>query len=838
MLCFAALTWAGQPHRIYETLLPHTKNPCMQESVAPTLVRERFSSLPSEDGKNPPEAVGRRPSSILTETDDTNTSPGNSECDDEAAAIQMRADAKAAALEAPLTPPSASTMQQPAVKDRRLSELADIDESPAEKQNKSARTRRRSTVMESLSSLGSSLLPSSLRGGTSSADAKDSSEQPGAGPSAAGSSSSGEANESRQSSHGGRRRSSVPAALSPAMLSRRRSSVPGIVDGAAGAALGGSHDAARPTSAVKRGSRQSKRRNSMPDQLTSDEQHDERRDERGAGDEWSDSSTNASFTSARYSSTPNGNGRRGSITAMLGDVSFHKGSAERAERRKELRESVRTKEMASAGADEDARIASVEAELADERAKMAARTARRALDVAARQEWEMRAINFLAAGNAKLPDGTLIKTWLDVHEEIARAKGAGVPLSKSARVAMIKMGMADRAIKNATMAAKQAAERAYEEWASTRPGARGLTRELTSAARALALAEKAEQRALEAEAKALAREQALHELQAARRIESNAYWGWGSLSALARGRGHRRYAAQPPPPPTTPTTQPVTWVDPPPTDLAAAGGAASGGGLDGRASSPSGGRHQRMSVSPERVSSPDGAPSSDTGGGGLLGKLTFPFRKEAQHGTPSRKVAPAPPTPDLGTATTDTWRAPLGAGAGGGAASAGVVRRASSTCAAPSSGHASGAASIGDSPKRRLSKEAPASPVLGPSKQQVDSPNSSATPSVQGSFRHRRASGRRSFTEEDQQQQRIAAELDDAIKASTAARAEASRRRSDVEELRRLHAYTEAHAHAESPAASSAPAASSMRRFSSLPLAARMNPEPGPEGQSVGDLGF
>ena len=91
---------------------------------------------------------------------------------------------------------------------------------------------------------------------------------------------------------------------------------------------------------------------------------------------------------------------------------------------------------------------------------------------------------------------------------------------------------------------------------------------------------------------------------------------------------------------------------------------------------------------------------------------------------------------------------------------------------------------------------------------------------------------------EDQQQQRIAAELDDAIKASTAARAEASRRRSDVEELRRLHAYTEAHAHAESPAASSAPAASSMRRFSSLPLAARMNPEPGPEGQSVGDLGF
>ena len=59
--------------------------------------------------------------------------------------------------------------------------------------------------------------------------------------------------------------------------------------------------------------------------------------------------------------------------------------------------------------------------------------------VRTRQDWEARAIAFLAAGNARTRDGTLISTWLKVHDEIARANATGLPMSESTRMAIVQM---------------------------------------------------------------------------------------------------------------------------------------------------------------------------------------------------------------------------------------------------------------------------------------------------------------------------------------------------------------------------------------------------------------
>ena len=50
-----------------------------------------------------------------------------------------------------------------------------------------------------------------------------------------------------------------------------------------------------------------------------------------------------------------------------------------------------------------------------------------------RIEWEARAVAFLAAGNARMADGTMITAWLSLQDELERAHRDGTPLSDPAR---------------------------------------------------------------------------------------------------------------------------------------------------------------------------------------------------------------------------------------------------------------------------------------------------------------------------------------------------------------------------------------------------------------------
>ena len=89
-----------------------------------------------------------------------------------------------------------------------------------------------------------------------------------------------------------------------------------------------------------------------------------------------------------------------------------------------------------------------------------------------RQQWEDHAIEFLASGNARMNDGTPLKTWVNVHNEIQLAHTQGVPVSEAGRLAILSMGDAKKAIMQATSSANLAAERAAAEWANTRHSAR------------------------------------------------------------------------------------------------------------------------------------------------------------------------------------------------------------------------------------------------------------------------------------------------------------------------------------------------------------------------------
>ena len=139
---------------------------------------------------------------------------------------------------------------------------------------------------------------------------------------------------------------------------------------------------------------------------------------------------------------------------------------------------------------EEADRADEDAVNAAERAEAAKIHARRTHALAQRQEWEARAMAFLAAGNARLLDGTPIRDWMSVQDELRNAEAHGVPLSESARMAIIKMGAAQKAIRKATAAAKVAAERAYAEWQNTKQGAKArLAAEERAHVRAARLAE-------------------------------------------------------------------------------------------------------------------------------------------------------------------------------------------------------------------------------------------------------------------------------------------------------------------------------------------------------------
>ena len=113
-----------------------------------------------------------------------------------------------------------------------------------------------------------------------------------------------------------------------------------------------------------------------------------------------------------------------------------------------------------------------ESDKAMERANEAARAAARAQALISRQAWEKRVMRFLADGNAVLKNGTPVRTWVAVQDELERAEERGVPLSETARKQYLQMGTAAHAIKAAGESARLAADAAAKEWAGTKAGAR------------------------------------------------------------------------------------------------------------------------------------------------------------------------------------------------------------------------------------------------------------------------------------------------------------------------------------------------------------------------------
>ena len=140
---------------------------------------------------------------------------------------------------------------------------------------------------------------------------------------------------------------------------------------------------------------------------------------------------------------------------------------------------------------------------------------------------------FLADGNARLADGTFIKTWLSVHTEMRNAEMLGVPLSEAARTAIVKMGTAEKAIKAASASAKLAAQRAADEYAAEKGAKVRLShmpvREETSTERARKLAEEAARLAEEAAEKERARVAALQEMEEAKLRSRLARWRMSDL---------------------------------------------------------------------------------------------------------------------------------------------------------------------------------------------------------------------------------------------------------------------------------------------------------------------
>ena len=77
-----------------------------------------------------------------------------------------------------------------------------------------------------------------------------------------------------------------------------------------------------------------------------------------------------------------------------------------------------------------------------------------------RTEWEACAVAFLAAGNARMADGTKVNSWLSLQDELERARSEGTPISEGARRALRNSSM--RAIRAASEAAKRAEKAAIE----------------------------------------------------------------------------------------------------------------------------------------------------------------------------------------------------------------------------------------------------------------------------------------------------------------------------------------------------------------------------------------
>ena len=142
--------------------------------------------------------------------------------------------------------------------------------------------------------------------------------------------------------------------------------------------------------------------------------------------------------------------------------------------------------------------ATSEADEAQRQAQAAAMKALVAQAEAARHEWEQRAMAFLAAGNARMQDGTPVSDWLKVQDELKQAQAHGVPLSDAARHVILKMGTAEKAIKMASASAKAAAAQAAREEAESKRGRLRRARTASEEFRAEEKRKKADEAELEA----------------------------------------------------------------------------------------------------------------------------------------------------------------------------------------------------------------------------------------------------------------------------------------------------------------------------------------------------
>lgn len=196
---------------------------------------------------------------------------------------------------------------------------------------------------------------------------------------------------------------------------------------------------------------------------------------------------------------------------------------------------------------EEASRASEASDEASRRAQQALHASIVAQTVATRTDWEARAMSFLAAGNARVPsDGTFIKTWLRVHDEMRDAESLGVPLSEAARSAIIKMGTAEKAIKAASASAIAAAERANDEVTSSkkaREREKAEARSETDAERARHLTEEAAVLAQEAMEREKLKRAAIEEIDEARRQAQIARWGAFSFIGWRQTGGASQRAA-------------------------------------------------------------------------------------------------------------------------------------------------------------------------------------------------------------------------------------------------------------------------------------------------------
>ena len=240
--------------------------------------------------------------------------------------------------------------------------------------------------------------------------------------------------------------------------------------------------------------------------------------------------------------------RRSSILVASAAAMIRKSKADGTDRRESIRQAQRRTSQFNTMAE----AAGAESQEAKDRAYVAMRAAAMARAAATRQAWEVRTLRFLADGNAVLTDGTEIKIWVAVQQEIAEAETKGVPLSDQARAALLRMNTAEKAIKAASNAAKRAAEKAIAELEQTKEGRKAMRMSNVTefpddaagvSARAEQLAREASVLVAESLQKQKAKEIAEEKLRIAREQERQVRWGLLPQSFSRRSRRSRETRA-------------------------------------------------------------------------------------------------------------------------------------------------------------------------------------------------------------------------------------------------------------------------------------------------------